>query len=118
MKFLLDHDVYYVTCRFLVDLGLDVITVKEIGCAQTSDSDLLQEAASRNRIFVTRDRDFGSLVFVQKLGAGVIYLRIPPPVINEVHDELRRVLERYSDKELKNAFVVIEPNRHRFRKIK
>jgi predicted nuclease of predicted toxin-antitoxin system len=66
---------------------------------------------------VTRDRDFGSLVFLQGLGAGVIYLRMLPSTQHAVHKELQRVLETYTEADLQSAFVVVEPGRHRFRRI-
>ncbi len=79
MKFLLDQDVYATTLRFLSGLGHDVIPVAQIGLAQATDEDLLKTAQDQNRKFVTRDRDFGNLVFVKGLGAGVLYLRILCP---------------------------------------
>lgn len=117
MRFLLDQDVYAATARFLSALGHDVVPVATIGLSQESDSDLLRTAQAQGRIFVTRDRDFGALVFVQSLGAGVIYLRILPSSQNAVHGELERVLRSYSEEELISAFVVVEPGRHRFRKL-
>ncbi len=65
---------------------------------------------------MTRDRDFGALVFVQGSGPGVIYLRVLPSTQNAVHAELDRVLTLYSEQELQASFVVIEPGRHRIRK--
>ncbi|MFN8456294.1 MAG: DUF5615 family PIN-like protein [Anaerolineae bacterium] len=117
MKFLLDHDVYAATARFLSSLGHDVVPVAQIGLAQADDSDLLKKAQEQDRIFVTRDRDFGSLVFVSGLGMGIIYLRLLPSTQNVVYEELERVLNSYSEAELKRAFVVVEPGRHRFRKL-
>lgn len=116
MKFLLDQDVYSVTARFLADLGHDVVLAAEIGTAEAHDEDLLKKAQEQGRIFVTRDRDFGHLVFVQGLGTGVLYLRILPSNINGVHAELERVLKTHSEEALRKAFVVIEPAVHRFRK--
>lgn len=88
-----------------------------MGYAQADDSDLLRLAKEQSRIFVTRDRDFGGLVFVKGLEVGVIYLRILPSTQNSVHKELKRVLGKYSESELMKAFVVVEPGRHRFRKV-
>ena len=117
MNFLLDQDVYAVTARFLNGLGHDVVPVAQIGLAQADDEDLLKLAHEQGRIFVTRDRDFGSLVFVKGLGAGVLYLRILPSTQNAVHNELERVLKTYPEDELMKAFVVIEPDGHRFRRL-
>jgi predicted nuclease of predicted toxin-antitoxin system len=116
MKFLLDQDVYAVTARFLVGLGHDVVLASEIGMSEADDEDLLKQAQEQGRVFVTRDRDFGNLVFVKSLGAGVLYLRILPSHKNAVHSELERVLNAYSEDELRKAFVVVEAAVHRFRK--
>jgi len=117
MRFLLDQDVYASTAQFLTDLRHDIMPVAKVGLSQASDSDLLKIARDQDRIFVTRDRDFGGLVFVQDLGVGVIYLRMLPSTQSAVHQELARVLSEHSEGELRQAFVVVEPGRHRFRKL-
>jgi predicted nuclease of predicted toxin-antitoxin system len=117
VKFLADQDVYGVTIRFLRELGHEVIPVADIGLAQGGDEELLKTAQTLGRIFVTRDRDFGNLVFVKALGAGVIYLRIAPSTQQSAHDQLEKVLKAYSTTELMNAFVVVEPDGYRFRKL-
>lgn len=117
MKFLLDQDVYSLTERFLREQKYDVATASELGLSRANDIDLLRLAGEQGRIFITRDRDYGNLVFVQNAGSGVIYLRILPSEMNEVHNELKRVLGLYSDEELAKSFVVVEKNRHRIRRI-
>src|SRR3989337_316403 len=117
MKFLLDQDVYAVTMRFLSSLGHVVLPVVQVGLFLAEDEDLLQTAKAQGRIFVTRDRDFGSLVFVRALGAGVVYLRVLPSTQNSVHAELEKVLKTYPETELLKAFVVVEPDGHRFRRL-
>ena len=115
MRFLVDQDVYAATARFLATLGHDVVRVGELGLAQATDVELLHLAEKENRIFVTRDRDFGGLVVVGGLGKGVLYLRVLPSTQGAVHTEIERVLATYSEAQLCNAFVVVEPGRHRFR---
>ncbi|HEY6011966.1 MAG TPA: DUF5615 family PIN-like protein [Nitrospirota bacterium] len=117
MKFFLDQDVYAATVRFLRGLGHDVATAAEEGCSRASDAELLQIAREQGRILVTRDRDYGSLVFVQGSGSGVMYLRILPSTINSVHQEIEAALRAHTEEELNKAFVVIEQGRHRFRKL-
>jgi len=117
MRFLLDQDVYAATARFLRDLGHDVVSVAKIGCSQAADEELLSIAQEQRRIFVTRDRDFGGLVFVRDIRTGVIYLRILPSTLRAGHKELETVLTSYSGEELKKAFVIVEPGRHRFRRL-
>jgi predicted nuclease of predicted toxin-antitoxin system len=116
MKFLTDQDVYATTVRFLSGLGHDVVTAAQLGLAQAEDTELLRVAQEQGRLFITRDRDFGGLIFVQGSGAGVIYLRMSPAAQNAVHAELERILTLYSEQELQGSFVVVEPGRHRIRR--
>jgi predicted nuclease of predicted toxin-antitoxin system len=116
MRFLTDQDVYAVTTRFLRNLGHDVVTAAELGLSRAIDSELLRQARADRRIFVTRDRDFGRLVFAQNMGAGIIYLRMTPAAADAVHQELDRVLTTYAENELLQVFLVVEPMRHRLRK--
>ena len=109
MKLLLDQDVYAASARFLSDLGHDIVPVARIGLSQAEDEEILRVAQEQNRILVTRDRDFGNLVFVKALGTGVVYLRILPSTQNAVHGELERVLSIYTKEELTTEFVVVEP---------
>lgn len=117
MKFLLDQDVYAATARFLSGLGHEAVPVAQIGLAQADDEQLLKAAQEQGRILVTRDRDYGSLVFIKAQGAGVLYLRLLPSTQNSVHNELERVLKTYSEEELMKAFVVVESDGHRFRRL-
>lgn len=117
MKFLVDQDVFAVTVRLLEALGHDVVRIAEMGLARAEDVALLLAAERERRLFVTRDRDFGAIVFVGSMGRGVIYLRMLPSTQGAVHRELERVLATYTEEQLRGAFVVVEPGRHRFRKL-
>jgi len=117
VRFLIDQDVYALTDRFLRGLRHDVLAAAEIGLARAADTTLLARAAQERRIFVTRDKDFGGLVFVEHLGRGVILLRVSPLTLRAAHEELKRVLETHTEAELADAFVVVEPGVHRFRKL-
>ena len=108
---------YAITARFLMELGHDVVAAADIGGSRFPDVDLLRAADDQSRVFVTRDKDFGSLVFSGEFGAGVVFLRVSPLNIQAVHQELARVLRLYPENQLKDAFVVVEAGRHRFRKL-
>lgn len=117
MNFLLDQDVYTTTANFLRELGHDVIQVAQLGLSQAEDEELLKIANAQNRILVTRDRDFGHLVFVKALRSGVLYLRLLPATQDATHKELKRVIETYGVEILLNSFVVVEPGGHRIRRL-
>lgn len=118
MRFVADQDVYAITITFLSGLGHDVVTAAQLGLAEADDVDLLRNAQEQGRVLVTRDRDFGTLVFVQGSGPGVIYLRILPSTRQAVHAELARILTLYEERELQSSFIVVEPGRHRVRKLR
>jgi len=115
MRLLADQDVYASTVRLLRDLGHDVTTAAETGLSRATDVELLQVAQEEHRLLVTRDRDFGALVFLKHLGAGVVYLRMAPGDVGPAHAQLCTVLSAYDEETLRTAFVVVEPGRHRFR---
>lgn len=117
MKFLLDQDVYVITVRFLAALGHDVIRAAEVGLSTASDEDILREAQSRGRLLVTRDRDFGNLVFVRGLGPGVLFFASFRPRRTQFTASWNESCQVYSEEELRKAFVVVEPGGHRFRRL-
>ena len=66
---------------------------------------------------MTRDRDHGHLVFVMDQRVGVLYLRMLPSNAWAVHRQLLLVLEANEESVLLRAFVVVEPARHRLRRL-
>lgn len=116
MKFLLDQDVYKSTAQYLMDLQHNIVSVAQLGLSRADDEKLLKVGQQQKRLFVTRDRDFGRLVFLKRLCAGVLYLRMLPSTQDAVHNELGSVLKTYDDIELAQAFVVIQPGGHRIRR--
>jgi predicted nuclease of predicted toxin-antitoxin system len=117
MNLLLDQNVYAATARFLRSMGHDVATVGELGRSQAPDEEVLELAQQTGRILLTRDRDFGGLVFAGRCRSGVVYLRGSPATTQALHVQLRIVLGLYSQEQLQQAFVTVEPGRHRFRKL-
>ena len=93
MRFLADHDVYFLTIQELRRAEHDVITAKELQMQEADDSELLAKAKALDRIFISRDKDFGTLVFLHaRTSPGVIFLRISPLEVAAVHQVLHRLL--------------------------
>lgn len=116
MKLFADQDVYACTVKLLRESGHDVVTASERSMSQSLDSKLLVTAGLEGRVLITRDRDYGGLVFSETLGLGVIYLRLLPLTIDYVHAELLRVLSLYQQAKLLGTFIVIEQDQHRVRR--
>lgn len=118
MKFFIDQDVYALTVKKLKEWGHDVVTAKELGLHKSSDEELLIMARKTNRILITRDKDFGALLFLkEKKSTGIILLRIKPKQIEKVHFELNRLLQEQNENTLKNSFCVVESTRYRIRRL-
>lgn len=118
MKLLLDQDVYYKTYKLLIDNEYDVITAKSLGLEKAPDIQILERAEKLSRILITRDKNFGSLVFLSKFSTyGVIFLRIKPDSIYEVHRTLLRFLSFHSGTKIAGHFVTIERDKYRIRNI-
>jgi predicted nuclease of predicted toxin-antitoxin system len=98
-----------------LDSGHDVVRAADLGLARAADEELLKIAQGRDRLFVTRDRDFGRIVFLNRLRAGVVYLRMAPSTQGAVHDVLDEVLQTHDEVALKQAFVAITPAGYRIR---
>lgn len=119
MRFLVDQDVYHLTIEFLIKRHHDVVPVKQLGLERAPDILLLRKAKEMERIFVTRDKDFGTLVFFEEEAShGVIFMRGKPKEIELIHSELAVVLENHTEVEMNKYFCVVEPGRHRLRKLK
>ena len=118
MRFFCDQYVYRLTAEFLRLSGHDVLTAADVEMSQAIDREILQFAATHNRILVTRDKDFGSLVFSRMFPhRGVILLRITPQTVSDIHIELERLLSLHSEKDIQRSFVVVEKDRHRIRRL-
>ena len=72
------------------------------------DDVLLQIALEENRILITRDKDFGELVFrLNEAHAGVILIRLEGYNTDERAEIVCRLISEYLD-QLLNAFTVIQ----------
>lgn len=75
MKFLADENLDAMIVRWLREQNTDVIYAAESAQAEP-DEILLEKANLQNRIIITSDRDFGEMIFRQRLNSfGIILLR-------------------------------------------
>ena len=106
IKFLADVNVEKPLVDYLSKQGYDIKWVPDIDC-EMADKDLLQLANEENRIFITNDKDFGDLIFLQKrLSVGTILFRVKGQKSEEKIKLMRKLLMGYRDKIL-NHYVVI-----------
>ena len=110
MQFLVDQDVYHITIQWLKEADHDVVTASDLRMERATDRELLHRSRQTERLFVTRDKDFGTLVYLGGFEAiGVILLRMLPTNIAKVHSEFERLLSEHSAEELQNLFLSWSP---------
>jgi predicted nuclease of predicted toxin-antitoxin system len=80
-----------------------------------ADQKILSKAAELEAVLITSDKDFGDLVFRQKLThRGVILLRLFGSPLAEQTDVVLELLRTYPDK-VESCFTVVDRNGFRFR---
>ena len=77
MNFLADENIETAMVRWLRDRGHDVVWARE-DFASSKDAAVLETCNRSSRILLTRDLDFGELVFREpRVTRGIILLRVP-----------------------------------------
>ena len=97
----------------LTDLGNDVFSVRDRD-AGAADEALLASAYEEKRVFVTKDKDFGELVFVRRLPHPRIVRFVEMRVVKKVA-AMREPIERHADALREGAIIVVTRGRMRVR---
>jgi hypothetical protein len=103
--------------RACIRYAMDIIVAADLGASRAADEELLSIAQEHKRLFMTRDGDFGSLVSVRELGAGLSICGFCPQPSMPSTQNSHASCSPNSEEDLHKAFVVVEPRRHRFRRI-
>jgi predicted nuclease of predicted toxin-antitoxin system len=107
MRFFADENLERPIIEGLRDRGHDVATVPSEGKG-SSDSQVLALSSTEDRVFITNDKDFAELVFLQKqVAAGVILIRLPRFRTVEKVERVLEVIDEQGER-LFGVFTVIE----------
>ena len=108
MKFIVDECTGPSVARSPISLGHDVYSVSEVSPGW-KDEQVLQKANAENRVLITNDKDFGTLIFKQKLNhSGVVFMRLEDERIANKITVLARFFENYPDFDLSDFIVLTE----------
>ncbi len=89
MKFLVDANMSPRVAELLRSSGHDAVAVREIGLADASDDEILDLAAIENRIVISHDTDFGTLLAFRRLSKpSYILLRSSDSMTPDEHGAL------------------------------
>lgn len=114
MNFLFDQSADFRLIPHLRQLGHDVQAISSHYPDGLPDEDVLKIAREEQRVLVVADRDFGELIFQQRLEhAGVIFFRLPGASLQTKVDHLNRVLEKHAGDLKLGKFLVVTVNQIR-----
>jgi predicted nuclease of predicted toxin-antitoxin system len=117
MKFLFDQSADFRLIDHLRRLGHDVTAISRDYPHSLADTDVLAIARTEGRILVVADRDFGELIFHQRLThAGVIFYRLPGASLSMKIERLNAVLAEFEERLARREFLVVTPTQIRIAK--
>jgi len=107
LKWLADENIPFTSVKLLRESGLDVVSVGE-SQPGLADQNVLELAHKKGLALLTFDRDFGELIFKQKLPypPAVVYLRFKPISPTEPAQVLLSMLDKL--KSIEGEFVVLD----------
>jgi len=120
MKLLIDNALSPIVARRLRERSVfDVVHVRELGMQNATDEEIFARAASENRVIVSADTDFGTLLAVRNTRKpSVVLLRRQSPRRPERQAILLSIILPRVELLLEaGAIVVVEENRVRVRSL-
>jgi predicted nuclease of predicted toxin-antitoxin system len=116
MKILVDECTGPSVAKYLQNQGHDVYSVS-ISSPGWTDYQVLDKAVSENRVIVTNDKDFGDMVFKEKLRhCGVILMRLEDESPMNKIQILRQFLQNFIEEITGSYFIVLTEKLARIRK--
>jgi predicted nuclease of predicted toxin-antitoxin system len=118
MKFLIDENVGNTVVRFLKNKGQDVIVASKKGLSGREDEFLLGYAFKEGRIIITNDKDFGFLIYRQKMPSrGIILFRFVQELPSLKVGALNAILS-LKPEQILNHFIIASEGKIRIRPLK
>ncbi|MDJ0632218.1 MAG: DUF5615 family PIN-like protein [Xenococcaceae cyanobacterium MO_188.B29] len=118
MKLLLDQGLPRSASMLLSARGINTIHVGEIGLWAAEDAEIIQKAGEEDRIIVTLDADFHSILAVKNARSpSVIRIRIERLRAKALTELLFDVISECQEELKQGAAVTVEPGRIRIRRL-
>jgi predicted nuclease of predicted toxin-antitoxin system len=113
-KFLLDENVSNNLRKLLITKGYDAITVQELNKRGAKNSELIEIARQKNRVFVTYDKDFTEYKYESE--DKLILIDIHPLIDDYVLPNFSKLLNSFSFEELENNIAILNEDEIIFKK--
>ena len=116
MRFLVDENIFSAITSYLRSLGHDVKSIQEEGLFKISDAKIMQMAKDENRTIITFDKHFGNVLkYPPSDTAGIIHIRIHPPLLEDVLAAINNLLKKYELSTFRGKLIVLSKNGYRIR---
>ena len=107
LKLYLDQMIQAHVAKLLQEKGYDVVRASETGQARADGKQVLERAASEDRILITLDDHFGDWVILPlSRHPGVIRIKTTPTTSKNIIDTLLPLLVQYHAHEFRNHLII------------
>jgi predicted nuclease of predicted toxin-antitoxin system len=119
VRFLVDANVSPRVARLLSEAGHDAVAVRDVGLASASDDAILDRASSDDRVIVSHDTDFGTLLASRRLSkpSFVLVRSSDPLTADDVAALIVANLDAIADDLATGAIVTFARGRLRARRL-
>src|ERR1700677_4384814 len=118
MKFLLDQGVPRTAAALMRQVGFDAVHTAEIGMAESLDEDILGRASEEERVVVTLDADFHTLLVLSKLcKPSIIRFRIEGLRAGKFSELLQEVIQQCGEDLEAGALISVQEHQIRIRRL-
>ena len=119
MRFLVDANVSPRVAALLVAAGHDAVAVRDVGLAAAADDDILDQAFDEDRVIISHDTDFGTLLAARRqVKPSFILVRSSDPLTaDDVAGLLLANLDAVTDDLAAGAIVTFARGRLRVRRL-
>lgn len=117
MRFLVDNALSPRVAKRLSEAGHDAIHVRNLGLQHAADEVIFEHAAAQQRVIVSADTDFGTLLATRRASepSVLLFRGAAPRHPDALADLLLQNLEQIAAPIQQGSVVVIEPERIRVR---
>ena len=119
MRFLVDNALSPRLAEGLRAAGHDAVHVRDLGLAAAADTEILALAADQDRMVVSEDTDFGTLLALRSESkpSFILFRHQPDRTASALLELLLATLPEVGADVVAGAVVVIEPRRVRVRRL-
>lgn len=117
-KFLLDSNLSWESRDYLISLGYDAFTTRELNLTSAEDIEIADYAKKRKLIIITLDLDFGKIFHFYSYGTmGIIILRLENQTVESVNEVLKKIIDTkiLEKPKFQKALIVVDKNKIRIK---